>query len=90
MQHLPGLAWVKDSQGRYAYANDAAVKAFRHPRNDLYGKTDADLFPAKTAVQFQENDVRVLASGAGSVEAVAGSTRGYRHYRPEAGRGDAS
>ena len=65
MQHLPGLAWVKDSQGRYAYANDAAVKAFRHPRNDLYGKTDADLFPAKTAVQFQENDGRALASGAG-------------------------
>ena len=31
MQHLPGLAWIKDSQGRYVYANDAAVRAFRHP-----------------------------------------------------------
>jgi PAS domain S-box-containing protein len=65
MQHLPGLAWVKDAQGRYAYANDAAVKAFRLSRNDLYGKTDAEIFPAQTAVQFQENDERALASGAG-------------------------
>ena len=29
MQHLPGLAWIKDLQGRYVYANDAAAKAFR-------------------------------------------------------------
>ena len=65
MQHLPGLAWVKDSQGRYVYANDAAVKAFRHSRNDLYGKTDAEIFPANTAAQFQENDGRALASGTG-------------------------
>jgi PAS domain S-box-containing protein len=24
MQHLPGLAWIKDAQGRYIYVNDAA------------------------------------------------------------------
>ncbi len=65
MQHLPGLAWVKDSQGRYVYANDAALKAFRHSRNDLVGKTDADVFPAKTAAQFKENDEQALASGTG-------------------------
>jgi hypothetical protein len=29
MRHLPGLAWIKDLQGRYVYANDAAEKAFR-------------------------------------------------------------
>ena len=29
MQHLPGLAWIKDLQGRYVYANVAAAKAFR-------------------------------------------------------------
>ena len=27
MHHLPGLAWIKDLQGRYVYANDAAVKS---------------------------------------------------------------
>ncbi len=65
MQHLPGLAWVKDEQGRYVFANDAALKAFRHTRNELYGKTDAEVFPPKTAVQFKENDGWALARGIG-------------------------
>jgi PAS domain S-box-containing protein len=65
MQHLPGLAWIKDLQGRYVYANDAAMRAFRRPRADLYGKTDEQIFPPETAAQFRENDGRALGSGAG-------------------------
>ena len=65
MQHLPGLAWIKDRQGRYVFANDAAVKAFGTPRSELYGRTDEEVFPAKTAAQFRENDLRALAGGAG-------------------------
>jgi PAS domain S-box-containing protein len=61
MEHLPGLAWIKDSAGRYVYANDAAARAFRTPRADLYGKTDADIFPPETAREFAENDRRALA-----------------------------
>ena len=69
MQYLPGLAWIKDVQGRYVYANDAAVAAFRTSRDQLYQKTDDDVFPADVAAQFKENDQRALASGAG-VQAV--------------------
>ena len=29
MQHLPGLAWIKDIHGRYEFVNDAAEIAFR-------------------------------------------------------------
>jgi PAS domain S-box-containing protein len=65
MQHLPGLAWIKDLQGRYVYANEAAEKAFRTPRPELYGKTDDEVFPAETATQFRQNDRRALAGGAG-------------------------
>jgi PAS domain S-box-containing protein len=65
MQHLPGLAWIKDLDGHYVYANDAAAKAFRQRREDLYGKTDDDLFPPDTARMFKENDQRALASGTG-------------------------
>jgi PAS domain S-box-containing protein len=65
MQHLPGLAWVKDVQGRYVYANDAAVKVFRKPQAEIYGKTDDEIFPAATAAQFKENDRRALESGTG-------------------------
>ena len=31
MQYLPGLAWIKDVQGRYVYANAAAEEAFGTP-----------------------------------------------------------
>jgi PAS domain S-box-containing protein len=65
MQHLPGLAWIKDVQGRYVFVNDAAERAFRAPRERLYGKTDDELFPQETAAQFQENDRRALASESG-------------------------
>ncbi|HLJ94820.1 MAG TPA: PAS domain S-box protein [Gemmataceae bacterium] len=65
MHHLPGLAWIKDLQGRYVYVNEAAGKAFRIPRTELYGKTDAEVFSAETAAPFQENDRRALASGTG-------------------------
>jgi PAS domain S-box-containing protein len=65
MQHLPGLAWIKDAHGRYVFANDAAMRAFRMPRAELYGKNDAEIFPPATAAQFVDNDRRALAAGAG-------------------------
>ena len=65
MQHLPGLAWIKDSQGRYVYANEAAERAFGTPRERLYGRTDEEVFPPETAAQFRENDRRALEAGAG-------------------------
>jgi PAS domain S-box-containing protein len=65
MQHLPGLAWIKDLDGRYVYANDAAVSAFRTSRERLYGHTDTDVFPAETAAHFRENDRRAIESGSG-------------------------
>jgi PAS domain S-box-containing protein len=65
MQHLPGLAWIKDLQGRYVFANDAAVRTFGVPRDSLYGRTDEEVFPPEIAAQFTENDRRAVASAAG-------------------------
>jgi PAS domain S-box-containing protein len=65
MQHLPGLAWIKDTQGRYVYVNDAAEKAFRTPRAVLYGKTDNEVFPPEVAARFSLNDRQAVASGSG-------------------------
>jgi two-component system CheB/CheR fusion protein len=65
MQHLPGLAWIKDAEGRYVYANDAAERAFQRSRAELYGKTDVEVFPPETARQFHENDQRVFTAGSG-------------------------
>jgi PAS domain S-box-containing protein len=60
MNRLPGLAWIKDTDGRYIYANEAAAHAFNTPRDGLVGKTDSDLFDAETAAQFRNNDLRAL------------------------------
>jgi PAS domain S-box-containing protein len=65
MQHLPGLAWVKDVDGRYIYANDAAETAFRTRREDLYGKTDHEVFPQEIAIQFVANDRLAREQGKG-------------------------
>jgi PAS domain S-box-containing protein len=63
MRYLPGLAWIKDSEGRYVFANDAALKAFRTTREELYGKTDDEIFPPETAARFKENDRQALTGG---------------------------
>src|SRR6185503_10083767 len=68
MQHLPGLAWIKDVDGRYVYVNDAAEKAFRTPRAELYGKSDQELFPPETAARFLANDRRALDES--SIQAI--------------------
>lgn len=65
MEHLPGLAWIKDPQGRYVFANEAAVRAFRTEPSRLYGRTDEEIFPAATAAAFRENDQRAHASATG-------------------------
>jgi PAS domain S-box-containing protein len=56
MQNLPGLAWIKDAQGRYVYANHEAEKAFGLTNAQLIGKVDEEVFPPETAARFREND----------------------------------
>lgn len=67
MRHLPGLAWIKQTDGAYVFVNDAAEKAFQAPRHEIYGRRDEELFPAETAAQFRANDAAALASGSGII-----------------------
>jgi PAS domain S-box-containing protein len=69
MEHLPGLAWIKDAEGRYAFVNDAAEAAFGRPRAAIIGRTDDEIFPSEAAARFRESDRRVAESPAG-LEAV--------------------
>lgn len=65
MESVPGLAWIKDADGRYVFANEAALKAFQLSRTELYGRTDADVFPQDTAAAFMANDRRAALSRTG-------------------------
>lgn len=66
MHHLPGLAWIKDGDGRYIFANEAATRAFGASQGELIGRTDDDLFPPETARQFRENDARAQREPGGA------------------------
>jgi two-component system, cell cycle sensor histidine kinase and response regulator CckA len=80
MEHLPGLAWIKDAQGRYVYATNATAEAFRTPKEGLYGRTDDDIFPPETAAQFKANDAEALKSpnGVRTVEMLRDETATLR------------
>lgn len=58
----PNLIFVKDVQGRYLYVNKQFERALRVSREQVIGKTDADLFPPEQAALFQANDRRVFAA----------------------------
>lgn len=64
MRHLPGVAFIKDAQGRYTFINEAGKSLYGWIDDIWQGKTDDDLFPPEIAAQFKDNDRMVLASRA--------------------------
>jgi PAS domain S-box-containing protein len=62
MHHLPGVAFIKNLDGRYIYHNGGVeTKAGRRSEN-ICGKTDYDLFPPEVAAHYRSNDRMVLES----------------------------
>jgi PAS domain S-box-containing protein len=80
-QHLPGLAWIKDLDGRYTYVNDAAASAFGSSREAIIGRTDSEIFPPSVSAEFQRNDRQALESWTGIqvIELLPDSTGELRH-----------
>jgi len=62
MENLPGLAWIKDTGGRYVYLNGAFERAFHVKLSDWKGKNDFDVWPQAVADQFTANDRQVLST----------------------------
>jgi PAS domain S-box-containing protein len=60
----PDLILVRDGQGGYVLANDAAGLAFGRPADDIVGHTALDLFSPEDAADIDATDRTVLASGA--------------------------
>src|SRR6185437_14323789 len=62
MTNLPALAWIKDTRGRYLYLNAAFTKAFGVQHEEWRHKTDREVLPPATALQFEANDAQVVAT----------------------------
>jgi PAS domain S-box-containing protein len=63
MKHLPALAFMKDSEGRYVFANRAYNTILGVDPDDRIGKTDYEVWPADMAAMFRERDHRILTTG---------------------------
>ncbi|MBF0626302.1 MAG: PAS domain-containing sensor histidine kinase [Magnetococcales bacterium] len=64
MDHLPGVAYIKDGGGRYLYVNTCFLNLTgREELTQVAGRTDADLWPPDRAYLFQANDRLTLTTG---------------------------
>lgn len=64
MRHLPGVAYMKDREGRYVFVSPTFERHFGHPPEHYVGKLDADVWPPEVVQQLRDSDARVLESGA--------------------------
>ncbi len=62
MRHLPGVAFMKNPEGRYVFYNEAAQGLFQLDPQDFLGKTDHEVWPAEYAERFVSNDLEVIRS----------------------------
>lgn len=63
LKYTPAVVYMKDIAGKYLLVNSRYEELFHVKSEDVRGKTDADLFPAKMAEQFRVIDERVLSEG---------------------------
>jgi PAS domain S-box-containing protein len=60
MHHLPGVAFMKDFDGRYVYVNEAFEELFHRKLADYIGRTDDEVWSPSIAAQLRSNDRRVM------------------------------
>jgi PAS domain S-box-containing protein len=74
MNHTPVMAFIKDVEGRYEYANEPCLNFLRKERHQLYGHTDHDILPAAVADPMRAHDMAVVRDGSAlqTVENIPG------------------
>jgi PAS domain S-box-containing protein len=64
VENLPNMIFVKDADElRFVLFNRAGEELIGHPRREMIGKNDYDLFPSEEADFFTRKDREVLAGG---------------------------
>jgi diguanylate cyclase (GGDEF)-like protein/PAS domain S-box-containing protein len=80
MNHSPSLIFIKDLEGRYLHVNESFTRAFGVDRKDIIFRTDSEIFSPELAAQFRANDVKALATRAGTeLEEIARYGDGLLH-----------
>jgi PAS domain S-box-containing protein len=77
---LPNPVFVKDRDLRYLVVNEAYCRLRGRPRDEIVGRSDADLDPAEEAAQSHRRDNHVIASTERfEGEAILTDPTGRRH-----------
>jgi two-component system, cell cycle sensor histidine kinase and response regulator CckA len=63
MHYLPGIAFIKDLNGKYVYYNDASWTRFEKHPEEIIGKIDDEIWPAEDAARYRANDASVIETG---------------------------
>jgi PAS domain S-box-containing protein len=63
MDHLPGMAYIKDSTTHTLFANQGFMTYLNLAPAEILGKTNQDIFPPEFAEQITTEDLRVIESG---------------------------
>ena len=62
LDSIPDLIFFKDTKGVYLGCNPPFAQMVGRSKEEIIGKTDYDMFDAKTAEFFRENDAKMMAS----------------------------
>lgn len=60
LDNMKARVYIKDTELRYTYANEALCQELQMDRTSLIGKSDYDLFEPETAVGFRTTDQEAL------------------------------
>lgn len=64
LENVTAYIYMKDTQGRYLFANRLLRERFAAPMEEIVGYDDNKFFDADTAANMRKDDLRVLQNGA--------------------------
>ena len=60
---LPHQIYLKDGAGKFILVNNTVLKAQNRTMEELFGKTDFDIFPKADAIEFQKTEQEIIRTG---------------------------
>ncbi|SPE52466.1 putative PAS/PAC sensor protein [Verrucomicrobia bacterium] len=63
VETIPQNIFRKDLAGRFTFGNQQFCRTLNRSLSEILGKTDADFFPPGLAAKYQQDDLRVMATG---------------------------
>jgi len=76
IDNIEGEIFIKDTNGKYLFVNNAYEKDYGIDKNEVVGKDDFFVFPPELAKQLQENDKRIMESKIAEMIEERGVLRG--------------